>query len=57
MDGLDGTYSLTEEMDERPNDVCADGCVYSRDNPENAEDLYCFRQCSLDGVTACADQK
>merc|ERR1711970_705283 len=40
---LDDTYTLSEDRGGKPEDVCNDGCVYTRDNPDSPDDEYCFK--------------
>jgi len=40
---LDGTYLLVEDRNERPEEVCFDGCVYKKTGGL-AETMYCFKE-------------
>ena len=50
---LDDTYTLSEDRGDKPEDVCNDGCVYTRDNPDNPDDEYCFKSEITEGDAQC----
>jgi len=52
---LDDTYTLSEDRGDKPEDVCNDGCVYTRDNPDNPDDEYCFKSEITEGDAQCQD--
>merc|ERR1712012_1038494 len=52
---VDGVYHLVKEAAEKRDDVCVDGCVYTKDQEPGSE--YCFaKQTSLEkgAVSSCA---
>merc|ERR1712142_673939 len=53
MGELDGAYTLKEEVGEKPEDVCVDGCIYSRLNSTNVDDEYCFKREDSSGTLEC----
>merc|ERR1711970_1598162 len=52
---LDDTYTLSEDRGGKPEDVCNDGCVYTRDNPDSPDDEYCFKSEVTEGEAQCQD--
>merc|ERR1712142_1111054 len=48
---LDDTYELIKEGSEKPEDVCADGCIYRRES--NPVDEYCFIDRESSGSVVC----
>merc|ERR1711970_1580916 len=52
---LDDTYTLSEDRGGKPEDVCNDGCVYTRDNPDRPDDEYCFKSEVTEGEAQCQD--
>eukprot|EP00091_Calanus_sinicus_P002824 TRINITY_DN12956_c0_g1_i4.p1 TRINITY_DN12956_c0_g1~~TRINITY_DN12956_c0_g1_i4.p1 ORF type:complete len:243 (-),score=75.14 TRINITY_DN12956_c0_g1_i4:500-1228(-) len=57
MNGLDDTYTLADGKKPPSADegVCADGCVYTRTNPDDAGDEYCFKNMQAPGSVQCQD--
>merc|ERR1719357_161585 len=55
MGNLDGLYVLNKTVGSPPEPVCVDGCVYTRSNSENADDLYCFKSEESPGNAECQD--
>merc|ERR1712142_1369523 len=53
MPGLDDTYTLSERRNEKPEDVCNDGCIYTRENAP--DDEYCFKSEETNGQAECQD--
>ena len=54
MDKLDDTYTLVAEVGYKPEDVCDDGCVYTRNNTDIPVDcLYCFKTRQSYGLSNC----
>ena len=39
---LDDTYNLVKEDEDKPEDVCLDGCIYQRKSKLDEE--YCFKE-------------
>ena len=56
---FDGEYKLKEEKSSKPDTVCVNGCVYTKEGSP-ASDEYCFRtddsgaqlQCSVQNITS-----
>ena len=48
-------YSVWRQDDEgtKPEDVCVDGCVYTRSNASHAGEEYCFKNVDIGGVMEC----
>merc|ERR1711915_642985 len=55
MGNLDGLYVLNKTVGSPPEPVCVDGCVYTRSNSENEDDLYCFKSEASPGNAECQD--
>ena len=55
MTGLDDTYTLSDgkTLPSEDEEVCADGCVYTRNNPEDQDDEYCFKNEQAAGSVQC----
>merc|ERR1711970_1246278 len=52
---LDDTYTLSEDRGDKPEDVCNDGCVYTRGTPDSPDDEYCFKSEVTEGEAQCQD--
>merc|ERR1712212_146409 len=52
---LDDTYTLSEDRGDKPEDVCNDGCVYTRGTPDSPDDEYCFKSEVTEGESQCQD--
>merc|ERR1711892_1395240 len=50
---LDDTYTLALNPGAALEDVCIDGCVYTRANPGSAGDEYCFKNQQSNGAVQC----
>merc|ERR1712025_209201 len=56
MPGLDDTYTLSEKRNDKPEDICNDGCIYTRSSdPEDSDDEYCFKSEETNGQAECQD--
>jgi len=57
MADLDDTYTLASDKGDidKPEEVCNDGCVYTRANPVNPDDEYCFKTEMSSGEGQCQD--
>merc|ERR1711942_148084 len=56
MPGLDDTYTLSEKRNDKPEDICNDGCIYTRSSdPDDSEDEYCFKSEETSGQAECQD--
>jgi len=53
MEGLDDTYTFSEDRGSKPEPVCEDGCVYTR--VSSPEDEYCFKAEETGGLAQCQD--
>jgi len=53
MGDLDDVYTLKEEVADKPEEVCVDGCVYIRANASNSGEKYCFKQEQSSGSLEC----
>merc|ERR1712025_52711 len=53
MPGLDDTYTLSEKRNDKPEDICNDGCIYTRS--DNSDDEYCFKSEETNGQAECQD--
>ena len=57
MTGLDDTYNLSDGKTppSEDEDVCRDGCVYTRTNPDagDEDDEYCFKNMQSEGSVQC----
>ena len=51
MGPLDDRYSLVKGGSEKPEEECADGCIYRRDS--NPDDEYCFMNKETTGLVQC----
>ena len=49
LEHMSGEYSLKEDKVEKPEDVCVNGCIYTKDGSP-ATEHYCFRQQDIPGV-------
>merc|ERR1712179_539597 len=52
---LDDTYTLSEDRGDKPEDICNDGCVYTRGTPDSPDDEYCFKSEVTEGESQCQD--
>merc|ERR1712179_674360 len=52
---LDDTYTLSEDRGDKPEDICNDGCVYTRGTPDSPDDEYCFKSEVADLESEVAD--
>ena len=48
-----GSDTLAGDRGGKPEPVCIDGCVYTRDNPGSAGDEYCFKNEQSNGAVQC----
>merc|ERR1712098_566982 len=56
MPGLDDAYTLSEKRNDKPEDICNDGCIYTRSSdPEDSDDEYCFKSEETNGQAECQD--
>jgi len=53
MGDLDDVYSLKEEVADKPEEICVDGCVYTRANASNSGEEYCFKNEKSSGSFEC----
>jgi len=53
MGDLDDVYSLKKEVSGKPEEVCVDGCVYTRANASNPGEEYCFKNEQSSGSLVC----
>merc|ERR1740131_575610 len=51
---LDGTYELLESKNEKPEDICLDGCIYTKVSG-SPEDKYCFKSAVGSGESKCQE--
>ena len=51
--GLDGTYTFSVDKGDKPEDVCVDGCVYTRSSSDHPGAEYCFKNMQSDGSVKC----
>ena len=50
---LNGVYTLKKQLDIKPDPVCKDGCLYTKqDQPEK---LFCFKQENYMHSVSCSD--
>jgi len=57
MGDLDDVYTLKEEVADKPEEVCVDGCVYIRANASNSGEEYCFKQEQSSGSLECQNRE
>ena len=53
MGDLDDVYTLKVEVADKPEEICVDGCVYTRSNASNAGEEYCFKNQQSEGSLVC----
>ena len=53
MGALDDVYTLKEDEGSKPEEICVDGCVYTRSNASHAGEEYCFKNEDIGGVMEC----
>ena len=53
MGDLDDVYTLKVEVADKPEEICVDGCVYTRSNASNAGEEYCFKNENTNGTLEC----
>jgi len=53
MGDLDDVYSLKAEVADKPEEICVDGCVYTRANASNSGEEYCFKNEQSSGSLEC----
>merc|ERR1719211_709109 len=55
ISGLGDVYTLKVEVADKPEEICVDGCVYTRSNASNAGEEYCFKNQQSEGSLVCQD--
>merc|ERR1711872_184061 len=55
MGNLDDIYTLKDDKGVKPEDVCVDGCVYTRNDPLSPSDEYCFKNGETEGNVECQE--
>merc|ERR1712165_440047 len=55
MGELDDVYQLKEDLgiEQKPEDICFDGCIYTRANASHAGEEYCFKNENIGGFLEC----
>jgi len=55
MGDLDDVYKLKEDLgsEQKPEDICFDGCIYTRANESHAGEEYCFKNENIGGFLEC----
>ena len=53
MGDLDDVYKLKVEVNDKPESICVDGCIYTRANESHVGEEYCFKNEQSDGFLQC----
>merc|ERR1711953_1400667 len=54
MGDLDDVYQLKEDLgDQKPEEICFDGCIYTRVNDSHTGEEYCFKNENIGGFLEC----
>merc|ERR1719412_1458605 len=55
MGDLDDVYQLKEDLgvEQKPEDICFDGCIYTRVNDSHTGEEYCFKNENIGGFLEC----
>jgi len=58
MGDLDDVYKLKEDlgMEQKPNEICYDGCIYTRANASHSGEEYCFKLGNIGGSLQCYEE-